>query len=205
MGPRRSRTVERVGRIPDGGRTTYGGGVTEPRLYSVGHGDRELGELVSILRAAEVRRVVDVRVAPGSKRHPHFAKEPLARSLESAGIEYVWRGTELGGFRRPRPDSRHTALRNEAFRGYADHMETEAFRAGLDWMLGTASSVPTAFLCAESDWRRCHRRFLSDAVLARGGRVIHLLGGREEEHVLHPDARVEGTGLVYDGAQATML
>ena len=174
-------------------------------LFSVGHGARDLDSLLAILQDAAVRLVVDVRIAPGSRRHPHFGKDALAEALENAGTDYVWRGAELGGFRRPRRDSRHTALRNETFRGYADHMETEPFRAGLEWMLETARSVPTAFLCAESDWHRCHRRMIADAVIARGGRVVHLLDGRREEHSLHPDARFEGIDVIYDGAQATIL
>lgn len=179
--------------------------VGEPRLFSVGHGARDLDSFLVILGRAGVRCVVDVRVAPGSRRHPQFSREPLARALEEVGIEYAWRGAELGGFRRPRPDSRHSALRNETFRGYADHMETEAFRSGLEGLLGKARSVPTAFLCAEADWHRCHRRMIADAVLARGGRVTHLLDDRDEEHAFHPDARLEGADVVYDGAQSTIL
>lgn len=176
-----------------------------PRLFSVGHGARDLDAFLALLHRGGIRRVVDVRIAPGSRRHPQFSKDALEGALEHAGIEYVWRGADLGGFRRPRPDSRHTALRNSAFRGYADHMEMDAFRAGIRWLLGQAVSAPTAFLCAESDWHRCHRRMIADAVLARGGRVIHLLDRGDEEHTLHPDARIEGTDVVYDAAQSTML
>jgi uncharacterized protein (DUF488 family) len=84
-------------------------------------------------------------------------------------------------------------------------MDTPAFRKGLEWLLGNATETPTAFMCAESDWHRCHRRMISDAIVARGGRVVHLLDRGDEEHVLHPDARIEGGVPVYDvGGQAAL-
>jgi uncharacterized protein (DUF488 family) len=125
--------------------------------------------------------------------------------LRAAGIEYVWRGDDLGGFRAPKPDSRHTALRNDRFRGFADHMDTPEFREGLEWLLSSASEIATAFMCAESDWHRCHRRMISDAVLTRGGRVAHLLDRGDEDHVLHPAARIEDGRLAYDVDGQTSL
>jgi uncharacterized protein (DUF488 family) len=174
-------------------------------LYSIGHGTRPIEVFIRLLMRAGVRRLVDVRTAPGSRRNPQFGKDALAEVLAAFGIEYVWRGIELGGFRRPRPDSRHTALRHQSFRGYADHMETPVFREGLDWLLERAVETPRAFMCAESDWHRCHRRMISDAVVAAGGRVIHLRDDFDEEHVLHPAARIEHGRPVYDrGGQTTL-
>jgi uncharacterized protein (DUF488 family) len=179
--------------------------VDRPILFSVGHGTRPIEAFIALLRRAGIRRLVDVRTAPGSRRHPQYGRDALAVALEAAGIEYVWRGEDLGGFRKPRPGSRHEALRNDAFRGYADHMDMPAFREGLEWLLANAAETPTAFMCAESDWHRCHRRMISDAVVARGGRVVHLLDRGNEEHVLHPDARIEDGVPVYDGGgQATL-
>lgn len=177
-----------------------------PLLFSIGHGTRPIDAFLDLLRDAGVARVVDVRTAPGSRRNPQYGQEPLRRALEDAGIAYVWRGEDLGGFREPRPDSRHTALRVEAFRGYADHMETGPFRAGVRWLMDTGADTATAFMCAESDWHRCHRRHIADAVLAQGGRVVHLLDDGPEAHTLHPDGRVENGWPVYDGgAQASLL
>jgi uncharacterized protein (DUF488 family) len=171
-----------------------------PRLYSIGHGTRPIETFLDLLRRAGVRRLVDVRTAPGSRRHPQYGRDALRASLEAAGIEYVWAGRELGGFRRPKPDSRHTALRHQGFRGYADHMDTEAFRQGLERLVASGAETPTAFLCAESDWHRCHRRMISDAVVAGGGRVVHLLDRGDEEHTLHPNARIRSGRPVYDVA-----
>jgi uncharacterized protein (DUF488 family) len=167
-------------------------------LYSVGHGRRPVDALLELVQAPGIRRVVDIRAMPVSRRNPQFNKAALESVLASNGIEYVWRGDELGGLRTPRPDSRHVALRNDALRGYADHIETDEFANGLDWLLRSADETPTAFMCAESDWRRCHRRILSDAIVAAGCRVVHLLDGVDEEHVLHSSARIENGGPIYD-------
>jgi uncharacterized protein (DUF488 family) len=171
---------------------------TRPALLSIGHGARSIDALTETLRSAGIRRLMDVRSFPGSRRHPQFGRDALARSLHDAGIRYEW-CRDLGGFRVPRPDSPHTALAVEAFRGYADHMDTETFRAALDRLIEISASEPTAFMCAESDWRRCHRRMIADALCVRDHPVRHLLGdGRSEPHRLHPAARSAGGGLVYD-------
>jgi uncharacterized protein (DUF488 family) len=174
-------------------------------IFTVGHGTWPIEEFLAILDAARVRRLVDVRTAPGSRRHPQFGQDALAASLQAQAVEYVWR-KDCGGFRKPRPDSPHVALRNDAFRGYADHMETEEFRSALAWLIDTSRETPTAIMCAESLWWRCHRRMISDALAVSGCEVIHLLdGGRHEPHRLNPSARVEGSRLIYDvGAQQAL-
>jgi uncharacterized protein (DUF488 family) len=175
-------------------------------LYSVGHGRRPIEAFIELLERGGVDRLVDVRAMPASRRNPQFGEAALESALADAGIEYVWRGRELGGLRTTRPDSRHVALRNDALRGYADHIETDEFADGLHWLLRSADETPTAFMCAESDWRRCHRRILSDAIVAAGGRVVHLLDDLDEEHVLHPAARIEDGRPVYVGrVQASLL
>lgn len=169
-----------------------------PTIYTVGHGARPLAEFLDILRSAGIRRLVDVRTAPGSRKHPQFGRPELEAALSNHGIEYVWR-KDLGGWRKPRPDSAHTALRSPGFRGYADHMETPEFDAAARWLIDSARETPTAFMCAESMWWRCHRRMLADALTARGCTVLHLMArGRSDPHRLHPTARVVGTRVVYD-------
>jgi uncharacterized protein (DUF488 family) len=176
-----------------------------PIIFTVGHGTRPIEEFLTILGAAGIRRLVDVRTAPGSRRHPQFGRDALAATLEAEGLEYVWR-KELGGFRTPRPDSPHVALRNDAFRGYADHMETEEFRSALSWLIDTSRDTSTAIMCAEVLWWRCHRRMISDALTVGGCDVVHLLeAGRREPHRLNPSSRVEGSRLIYDvGAQQAL-
>ena len=169
-----------------------------PAIYTVGHGARSIDELVALLTAASVRRLVDVRTAPGSRKHPHFGKDALARTLEQHGVEYIWR-KELGGWRKPAHDSRHLALTSPGFRGYADHMGTTEFHDVLAWLIVTSRPERTAVMCAESLWWRCHRRMLADALVARGCSVQHIVqGGRLQPHRLHPAARVVGEEVVYD-------
>src|SRR5678816_3279133 len=100
-------------------------------IWTVGHSTRSGEEFVQILKAHEVQVLVDVRTYPGSRRYPQFNREALSESLAKAGIEYKHE-PRLGGRRAPRADSHNTAWRNPQFRGYADHMETEVFRKGVE-------------------------------------------------------------------------
>ncbi|MDP8957567.1 MAG: DUF488 domain-containing protein [Actinomycetota bacterium] len=169
-----------------------------PTIYTVGHGARPIGEFISLLLDANVGRLIDVRTAPGSRKHPHFGKDALARTLPERGIEYVWR-KELGGWRKPAPNSRHVALTSGGFRGYADHMESPEFRDVLAWLIATSRHERTAVMCAESVWWRCHRRMLADALVARGCEVQHIMpGGHLRPHRLHPAGRVVDDDVIYD-------
>ncbi len=178
-------------------------------VHTVGHGNRSLAELVAVLASASIATLVDVRALPASRRHPHFSRAALEASLRAAGVAYAWEGVALGGKRTPRADSRNLALREDAFRGYADHMSSAAFRAGLDRVTAMARVRPVAVMCAETDWRQCHRRLLADALDVRGVEVVHLLTReRRERHERHADLRVEDGALVYDaggGRQRTLF
>jgi uncharacterized protein (DUF488 family) len=169
------------------------------RLITVGHGTLAVAELVALLKGAGVRSLVDVRRAPGSRHNPQFRREEMAGWLPEAGIAYRWE-RELGGWRKADPDSINVALRNPAFRGYADHMRTPRFWAALDRLLGEAARAPTAAMCSETLWWRCHRRLLADAaVLVRGVAVEHLdHRGGLEPHRPTQGVRRDGDLLVYD-------
>jgi uncharacterized protein (DUF488 family) len=169
------------------------------RLRTLGHGTATAGELLALLAGAGVAGVVDVRTAPGSRRHPHVRREAMAGWLAEGGIGYRWE-PELGGFRRPDPASVNHALRHPAFRGYADHMRTPRFWSALDRLLAEAQERPSAVLCSETLWWRCHRRLLADAaVLVRGAEVLHLdHRGRQEPHRPTDGVRRDGDLLVYD-------
>jgi len=168
-------------------------------VFTIGHGARDIHALIRLLEGAGIRRLVDVRTAPGSRKHPQFGRDALASSLESRGIHYEWAGRELGGFRRARPDSLNTALRSAGFRGYADHMETDGFRTARDLLIDSSREIPTAVMCAESLWWRCHRRMLADGLLAAGCDVVHIMDrGRLEPHRLTSAARIVDRAVVYD-------
>lgn len=150
-------------------------------------------------RSAGVATVVDVRRYPGSRRHPHFAREAMEGWLAEAGLGYRWL-PGLGGRRTAAPDSPNVALRNPQFRGYADHMASEEFGRACAELLDLAGSASVAVMCAESVWWRCHRRLLADhLVLVAGVPVEHLLpGGRSAAHTPAPEARRHGDHVVYD-------
>jgi uncharacterized protein (DUF488 family) len=175
---------------------------SRPLILTVGHSTHEWEAFLRLLRAASVEALVDVRRHPGSRRLPQFNSDALERSLPAASIEYVWLGEELGGRRRARRDSENAGWQVAGFRAYADHMASAEFEAGLERLERLAREKRTAFMCAEGDWRRCHRRLIADALTARGWDVVHLLrDGRRERHELPPFARIEGERVGYPSAQ----
>jgi uncharacterized protein (DUF488 family) len=170
----------------------------QPSLWTVGHSTRPIDELLEILQAGGIKLLADVRQFPGSRRHPQFNQEALAASLNEAVIEYR-HFVDLGGRRHKRlPDSPNTAWRVESFNAYADYMQSAAFLAALDELMQAALQQPTAVMCSEALPQRCHRRLISDALVARGWQVRHLLTPKRiEDHQLTPFAHVEGTAVTY--------
>lgn len=176
-------------------------------IRTVGHGTLGADELVELLRGAGIEAIADVRRYPGSRRHPHVAREAMEGWLPGAGIAYRWIPA-LGGRRKPDPASRHVGLRNEQFRAYADHMASDEFAGGLDELDELARERSVAVMCSESVWWRCHRRLLADhLVLVEGTGVEHLFhDGRLAPHPPTPEARVDDGLVVYDvGSQPTLL
>jgi uncharacterized protein (DUF488 family) len=173
-----------------------------PPVFTVGHSTRPIEDLLALLAEHGVRTLVDVRRFPGSRRHPQYSRDALAASLAAAGIQYVHE-PDLGGRRAARPDSPHTAWRVEAFRGYADYMETPEFQAALERLIQRATGETVAILCAEAVPWRCHRRLISDALVARGVQVMHIMGpGRANSHELDANARLlPGGRLLYAGPE----
>jgi uncharacterized protein (DUF488 family) len=173
-------------------------------IFTVGHSTHSLDELVGLLYGAGVARLVDVRAVPRSRRHPHFARDQLERSLPERGLDYVHQ-RELGGFRRPRKGSPNGGWRVSAFQGYADYMETDEFRAALARLEAAARERPTAIMCAEGLWWQCHRRLISDALSVHGWRVCHIApDGSLEDHRLTEFARVDGEQIVYPPPQGAL-
>lgn len=167
-------------------------------LYTAGHGNRKLGELIALLKEAGVDTLVDVRAQPRSRRNPQFNEETLRAACEGAGMSYHWGGRQLGGMRTPRPNSLHVAL-DENRRGFADHMDTNVFKKGAVQLQNLAGKGVCAVLCAESDPAHCHRALIADYLVLQGARVLHLIApGVTQEHVLSPQARRESAALIYD-------
>jgi uncharacterized protein (DUF488 family) len=169
-------------------------------LYTIGHSTRTFEELVSALKAHDIRTLVDIRAFPMSRRLPHFNREALERSLSERGIRYVWIKT-LGGHRKPiRRDSPHTALRNASFRNYADYTLTPEFECAVTELLELANLSPTAYMCAERVYFRCHRMIVSDWLVAHGHEVLHIdAEGPMRPHTLFAEARVIDGQVIYRG------
>jgi uncharacterized protein (DUF488 family) len=155
----------------------------ELTIWTVGHSTRTFDEFIELLTDNKIESLGDVRRFPASRKYPHFNQDALRTSLTGVEIDYVPL-PELGGRRRPRPDSQNTLWRNESFRGYADYMETKEFRAGIKRLLNQASRKRTAVMCAEAVWWRCHRSLIADYLKAAGVCVRHILDRTKSE--LHP-------------------
>lgn len=170
-------------------------------IWTIGHSTHSLDEFLALLRAYRIEAVADVRRFPGSRRHPHFATDVLARELPAHGIAYQWL-PKLGGRRRAQPDSPNAGWRNASFRGYADHLASEEFAQGLTELLAMAAGLRTTLMCAETLWWRCHRSLIADVLRSRGIEVIHILDAAHSSvHPFTSPARIVDGQLTYPAAQ----
>jgi uncharacterized protein (DUF488 family) len=173
-------------------------------VWTVGHSSHTLDAFVALLAAHHIAMVVDIRTVPKSRRHPHFHTDALAQSLPARGVGYVHL-QRLGGWRRAASDSPNGAWRNRSFRGYADYAMGDAFAEGLAQLRELAADQPTAMMCSEALWWRCHRRLVADRLIVAGKIVCHIgSDGRVSAHRLTPFAAVGADGqVVYPAAVDT--
>jgi uncharacterized protein (DUF488 family) len=168
-----------------------------PRIWTVGHSTRPIGEFTDFLRAHEIRLLVDVRTIPRSRHNPQFNTDTLSESLKEAGLDSLHMPA-LGGLRKPRKDSINNGWRNTSFRGYADYMQTDKFERALEELMTYGTSTKTAMMCAEAVPWRCHRSLIADALVTRGWEVRHILSQvKAGEHRLTPFTVIDGTTLIY--------
>lgn len=168
------------------------------RVFTLGHGTRPAEELLACLDEAAVQTLVDVRRFPGSRRNPQFGQAALRETLQAAGIEYRHE-VELGGRLRGEPgEERFGCIRVAAFRSYAARIVT------VEWQEAIARALVApapCLMCAETAWQRCHRRLISDLLVARGHDVVHLIGpGKRERHRLFDEAEIREGRLYLCGA-----
>lgn len=163
-------------------------------IWTIGHSTHAIKDFIDILQSFKIETLADIRLLPGSRRYPHFNKEALEKSLAEVGIKY-FHFSELGGRRKPKPDSRNTGWRNAAFKGYADYMETEGFHHGIELLKDIASKERTAYMCSEAVWWSCHRALVSDYLKVEGWTVVHIMGnGKGQEHPFtKPAKNISGT------------
>jgi uncharacterized protein (DUF488 family) len=166
-------------------------------VMTIGHSTRPVVEFIHLLKAHDVRRLVDVRSVPRSRHNPQFNREQLAVSLHSARLHYRYM-PGLGGFRHAQRDSLNTGWHNSSFRGFADYMQTPEFRGNLDKLIELAKHERIAVMCAEAVPWRCHRSLIADALLARGIEVREITSAvRSQIHTLTPWGHINGTLVTY--------
>lgn len=168
-------------------------------IYTIGHSTRSLAEFTGLLDEAGVRALVDVRRLPGSRRYPHFNEDVLAEKLPELEISYR-RVEELTGRRRVSrtvPFEVNGFWENRSFHNYADHALSPGFRTALRSLIDAARDTPTAVMCSEAVWWRCHRRIIADHLLAAGEPVRHIMGpGNIPEAKLTAGAVVGADGQI---------
>jgi len=171
-------------------------------VFTIGHSNRTWKDLLELLRAHGIKRVIDVRSIPRSRHNPQFNRETLSAKLRAAKIGYVHLA-KLGGWRRARPDSPNMGWRNTSFRGFADYMQTPEFEAGLQRAIKLAKQKSTVLMCAEAVPWRCHRSLIADALTVRGIRAADIIGGKTARpHHLTTFARIRGKRITYPLAAA---
>ncbi len=174
-------------------------------MLTIGHSTLPIDVFLQSLRDNQVALLVDVRTIPRSRHNPQFGIEELSASLRSSGIDYRWMQA-LGGLRHPRKDSINLGWRNLNFRGYADHMQTEAFAEALRELLLMDDAQTSVIMCSEAVPWRCHRSLIGDALLVHEHPVEDIFvtsAGKSQRkpHILTPFARVDGTRLWYPDPQ----
>ncbi len=169
----------------------------QKQVWTIGHSTHPLAEFVQLLKAFHIEQLVDIRGLPGSNKFPQYNKENLEKTMPKEHIRYVYLN-QLGGRQRFHKDSKNTVWHNKSFRAYADYMETEEFAAGLNQLKVLALQCPTAYMCAEAVWWRCHRSMVSDALKVEGWNVMHIMAlHTAKEHPYTQPAQVVNGKLIY--------
>ncbi|MGY4629366.1 DUF488 domain-containing protein [Bradyrhizobium sp. USDA 4486] len=173
-------------------------------FFTIGHAARSLEEFAGLLQGSSVTFVADVRTVPRSRTNPQYNRETLPQSLavDAIGYEHI---ASLGGLRGRKgevPRETNAFWQNDSFHNYADHAMSSAFHEGLVHLRSLGRMQRCAIMCAETLWWRCHRRIITDYLLAAGETVFHILGpGQVKEAEINPAARVMADGRLSYPAQ----
>jgi uncharacterized protein (DUF488 family) len=167
-------------------------------IYTIGHSNRSIEAFIAMLQSFNIKVLADIRSMPGSRKWPHFNQDQLAYSLQQVDIQYM-HFPDLGGRRKPKPDSHNTAWHNKAFMGYADYMETAEFKNAITQLASIAEKTPTAYMCSEAVWWRCHRSLVSDYLKVKGWTVMHIMDvSKASEHPFTSPAKPIQGDLFYN-------
>lgn len=177
-------------------------------VFTIGHSTHSLDRFLELLAQHEIGALVDIRRFPGSRKHSHFNRDNLAAALPKAGVQYQWLEA-LGGRRHKKADavpSTNLGLRNQSFRNYADYMLNDDFRKGIEKLLKIARKKPTAIMCAEGLFWRCHRRLVSDFLIANGVTVQHIMpSGELRPHTLTTGGVIESGRVTYPASDVPLV
>lgn len=170
-----------------------------PPIYSVGHSNLKINDLIDLLKENDIELLVDIRRYPGSEVYSYYKKDELEEYLENEGIEYSWKGDILGGFRHEifNEDSPNKGWDATGFRTYADYALSDKFQEEIDKLIDISESKNIAVMCAESIYWKCYRRILCDWLLAKGKDVIHLRKGQTKKHEISDRAVVKEEKVTY--------
>jgi len=166
------------------------------KIYTIGHSNLKIEDFVVKLTSNDLRLLIDIRAFPSSKKFPQFKKSSLQVELFMLDIEYIWKGRQLGGFRK-RSDglgesSPNKGWKREGFRIYADYMLSGSFQKTIEDILISAAETKTVFMCAEKDYRRCHRQLIADYIATKGWEVFHIV----EENLITPHVMTSFAKLI---------
>jgi uncharacterized protein (DUF488 family) len=168
-----------------------------PTVFTIGHSTREINEFIELLLAHKITQLADIRTIPKSRHNPQYGQTELEKSLAKSGIKYFYL-QKLGGLRPAVKHSVNGAWRNKSFRNYADYMQTDEFKQGLDELINLSQQATTAIMCAEAVPWRCHRSLVSDALVVRGIPVCEIIGKNNvRPHSLTSFAEVNGNDIAY--------
>ena len=169
-------------------------------FYTIGHSTRTIEEFVELLRESSVRIVVDVRTVPRSRTNPQYNRDALPDTLVQfqIGYEHIAALGGLRGHKRDVAPEVNGFWQNASFHNYADYALSETFREGLARLHEIGRAAPCAIMCAEAVWWRCHRRIITDYLLAAGETVFHILGrGHVEPARMTEGAKQERDRITY--------
>lgn len=167
------------------------------KIWTIGHSTHPFEHFLEMLRSFDIEIVADIRNFPGSRKFPQFNLDSLQNTLPANGIDYI-HFKALGGRRKPRPDSKNTGWRVDAFKGYADYMETNEFLTAIKSLQEIASAKRLAYMCSEAVWWRCHRSLVSDYLKFHDWAVYHIMNiGKSTEHPYTKPARIINDELQY--------
>lgn len=166
-------------------------------IYTIGHSTHDLIGFIEMLKFYTIKTLADIRALPGSRKFPQYDQESLTASLAESRIEYIHlKG--LGGRRKARKDTKNSRWRNTSFRGYADYMESSDFKIAAYELENIALKQPTAIMCSEAVWWRCHRSMVSDYLKANNWTVLHIMSiGKTQEHPYTSPARIVDGEVFY--------